>query len=473
MKNIISGFVAVVMTIATSQAQVKISDNAATFNDVDTNSILELESVTKGFLPPRLALNSLSSAAPLSGSITTSMLVYSLGGAVPDGYYYWDGTAWLPFGSLTATRDNYVLVKSVADLPAPVAGVITLGAGILYEVNGTITLADKISLNRCTLFGRDAPNDKLIYTGTAELFTGANGGNIRMLTITAPAGKVFNINAGGSATANLIVRDCFIAGSSSVGTVQGFGGYVYFGVVAFIANTNGITYQACNYVSINGVDWNSSNTNTYETFTGAFNAIQVHRGLRYVNSGNTGLRISGITSITSGSIKTALFFGTGTLVSGVFTNGWEVESIGLNTEKDDVAGGNVYIKTPALTNIVTVNVPVKIAGTTTSTGLFRVTSPSNNRLTYTGAKTEEFQVICSVTATALSNNKSFSVHIFKNGIRLPQSTQSLKLPSGVAAGSITLSCIVNLVPNDYVEVWVENNSDNTDITFENLNLSIH
>jgi hypothetical protein len=75
----------------TTMSQVKIGDNPATIN---SNSVLELESTNKGFLPPRIALNDQSSIAPLTGTVTAGMLVYSSGGTLADGYYYWNGTAW-------------------------------------------------------------------------------------------------------------------------------------------------------------------------------------------------------------------------------------------------------------------------------------------------------------------------------------------------------------------------------------------
>jgi len=75
-----------------AQAQVKIGNNPATIN---SNSLLELESTNKGFLPPRVALNSTSSVSPLTGTVPAGMLVFSTGGTLTDGYYYWNGTGWV------------------------------------------------------------------------------------------------------------------------------------------------------------------------------------------------------------------------------------------------------------------------------------------------------------------------------------------------------------------------------------------
>ena len=76
----------------TGQGQVKIGNNP---NTINANSLLELESTNKGFLPPRVALNSLSSVSPLSGTVPTGMLVFSSGGTLMDGYYYWNGSVWV------------------------------------------------------------------------------------------------------------------------------------------------------------------------------------------------------------------------------------------------------------------------------------------------------------------------------------------------------------------------------------------
>lgn len=458
---------AVIANIGQLSAQVKIGDNPTTIN---ANSMLELESTNKGFLPPRLPLNDVNSYSPLTSAITEGMLVYSLGGTLPDGYYFWNGSRW---EALDSKRDNYVLVKSAADLPAASGGVITLTAGVEYEINGTITLSDEINLNGCTIRGDDAANDKLVYTGSGELFTGTKTGNIRYLTLTAASGSAFNINAGGTAQ-NMLVQNCYFLGCSSVGTIQGVGGTVFFATVAYFLNTNGIVFQNDNNVVLNNSLWDISNHNVYEKFIGTFNVIQILGGDRLASSTNTAtaLHISGITGVVVGSVKVVMFVGTGTFLTGTFSNAWEVESTGLTTEKDGVAGGNMYVTSAAVTTFAAMNTPVKVAGTTTSASLFRMTSPSANRLVYTGAKSRSFHVTCSLTATQPSSSKFFSFYIAKNGVVLPESRQEIKIVNSSDQGPVTLSCRVTMAPNDYIELWVENEAATTDITVQTMNLSI-
>jgi hypothetical protein len=372
-------------------------------------------------------------------------------------------------------RTNHVLVRSAADLPAASGGIITLVAGTLYEVNGTIVLTNKINLNGCYLVGRDANNDKLIYTpGTGELFTGNKGGTIRVVTLVAntTGAKLFNLDMG--ATENLIVRDAIIANCKDVGLVKG--GYItFFSVINYAGNTNGITYQDNANLLLDNTAWFPTNSGTFEKLTGSFDIIEKLGGFSQPMLGTSGVAvdITGITTINEGAtLKNTAFMGTGTRISGSFSKKWEVESPGIATEKDDVSTGNLYLSSITNTTFSGVDVPTKVLGTTVAASLFRVTSPSSNRLTYDGTKSKRFQVIASLSVTAQAANKYFSFYVVKNGVILPESKQAMRLSSGVDKGSVTLSCTILLTANDYVEIWAENNSDNSYVTIETLNLAI-
>ena len=111
MKKLLSS-VCLLVTFFT-QAQVKIGSNP---NTIDANSLLELESSNKGFLPPRVAINDVTLVAPLTGTVPAGMLVYSTGGSVTNGYYYWDGTEWKRLyngkRNLVAKTTTVTLLKS-------------------------------------------------------------------------------------------------------------------------------------------------------------------------------------------------------------------------------------------------------------------------------------------------------------------------------------------------------------------------
>jgi len=464
---------AIVCSVITANAQIKIGDNP---NTINANSLLEMESTNKGLLAPRVALSDVNSVSPLTGTVPAGMIVYSTGGTVTDGFYFWSGSKWLAVQSSADTRNNYVLVKSAADLPAPVGGIITLTAGTTYEVNGTITLTSKINLNGCYLVGADATNDKLVYTpATGEMFTGTKGGSVKTLTLTAgtTGAKLFNVDM--AATETLLMRDCNVIGCKDIGLVKG-GNVVFFSVINYVGNTNGITYQNNNTLLLDNTAWFSNNGGTFEKFVGTFNLIEKLGGFGQPMSTNsaTALDVSGITSIVeAGNLKNTAFIGTGTKVTGTFSKKWEVEAAGLNTEKDATATGTLYVSSAANTVIAATNTPVKIAGTTTATELARFTSPMSNRLVYDGTKTRTFIVTAAISASGTSGSNVYSFYIFKDGAEITASRQRTKVSSTVGdVQIITIVCTVTLSPGDYVEVWTENNTSAVDLNVQNMTLSI-
>lgn len=387
-----------------------------------------------------------------------------------------DGSNWNIISSgIVKARNNFVLVQSTADLPAPVSGVITLVAGTTYEINGTIMLTSKINLNGCYLIGKDANNDKLIYTpASGELFTGTKGGTIKTLTLAAitTGAKLFNLDL--ASTENLVFRDNVIANCKDVGLVKG-GYIVFFSVVNYSANTSGITYQDVNHLLLDNTAWFSTNSNTFEKLVGTFSMIEKLGGFSHGSTANSAiaLDVAGIVNITdAATFKNTAMMGTGTRVNGTFSGKWEVECPGITTEKDDVATGNLYLTSAAATTFSAVNTPTKVLCTTTGVGFFRVSSSTSNRLVYDGIKTRRFSVVASVSVTSQSANKYFSFYIYKNGVKLPESEQAMRLSTGVDKGSLTITCTVQLSTNDYVEIWAANTSDASSMTVETMNLTI-
>jgi hypothetical protein len=85
----------------TATAQVKVGDNVTTLN---SNSLLELESTTKGLLFPRVALTGTTAFAPLAAHVA-GMTVYNTATAsdVTPGLYTNSGSAWVKLGGSTST----------------------------------------------------------------------------------------------------------------------------------------------------------------------------------------------------------------------------------------------------------------------------------------------------------------------------------------------------------------------------------
>jgi hypothetical protein len=166
-----------------SKGQVKIGNNPATIN---SNSLLELESTDKGFLPPRVALNSISSVSPLTATVPAGMLVFSSGGTLTDGYYYWSSTEWKRLGngdknmvSKTATAtltktENFVLASNDITLTLPAVTAADNGMEMTIKNMGIHTdLVTVIGSGGATIDGL-ADSKLTRYMGETFVVSGTN-----------------------------------------------------------------------------------------------------------------------------------------------------------------------------------------------------------------------------------------------------------------------------------------------------------
>lgn len=254
-------------------------------------------------------------------------------------------------------------------------------------------------------------------------------------------------------------------------------------IIQFVGNTSGVTYNNISRLLISNIGWDSNNSGTYETFTGTFDLIQKIGGYSNTLAGKTAMRVTGITAINGDAIlKDVVFYGGGTNVVGTspytgynFTKKWIVSSPGIPVETDDVAAGNIYITSSATTNFSASGAAgrVKIAGTTASTELFRTSSPVSNRLIYDGSKTRKVSINASFTADAVGNNKFFTFFIAKNGVILTPTTISTKVIGGGDIRALSFTGTTTMAPNDYIEVWAQNDSDTSGLIVPFLNLLIN
>jgi hypothetical protein len=96
---------------------------------------------------------------------------------------------------------------------------------------------------------------------------------------------------------------------------------------------------------------------------------------------------------------------------------------------------------------------------------------TNNRVTYTGTTSKVFQIEGIVSVSA-GNNEQIHASFFKNNSLYPCSEQSTVTSSGGKSTALPFHCIVELQTNDYIEVFVKNQSNTTNITLDNVNVIV-
>lgn len=454
----------------------------------DASSILDISSTSQGLLTPRMTTTQRTAIlTPADGLIVYDTELKS--------FYHYNSTAisWNRMSSDANGRLKFKRIKSTDVLATVLAAEKAAGGGskylldayTLYEINGTINVDFPIELNNAYLAGLDSGEDKLVKA-SGDLFTGTTGGSIRVLTLTASAGKVFNITGGG--TQNLVFRDAIVASSSNVGIIDGFS-LVFISIVQFAGNTTGIVYKDISKLLITNVGWFGNNSGTYEKFLGTFGLVEKTGGFSEVVGANIGLDVFANPTINGDAVVRDVVF-TGTLTTGKyvkgydpsiytgynFNNKWAVNCSGIPVEGDVVATGDVNLDYPVGFGATTVvsTTPVKLAGNTTSTNLFRFsTGGTDNKLIYLGSKRRYFR-----TAATFSFRSSVSVagvfvfYLAKNGTIINQS----KVYCGVASNDVDAATILSTVEmssNDYLEVWVSRYSGTGDVLAVSMNLVVN
>lgn len=437
------------------------------------SSVLDVTSTTQGLLTPRMTTAQRNAIVlPADG-----LMVYDTD---LKAFYYYNAAipSWLPISTQADGRLKFKRIRSTDNVATILAAEKVAGSNAkylldtntYYEINGTVTFDLPIDLNGAYISGVDTNEDRLVRAG--NLFEGATGGSIRSLTLQATAGgSVFNIS--GNATQNLIFRDCVVASSSSVGSIRGLG-LVFVSIVQYAGNAAGVVYENISKLLISNAGWFGNNSGTYEKLTGTFDLVQKQGGFTEVVGTNIGFDVSDNPTINSDAVLETVVF-TGTLSSGKYVNGyttgsysgynfnnsWTVRCAGIPTETDAGAVGELAVDYAVglgiNTNFSSINPSniVKLAAASTSTNLFRFsTGGQSNRLVYLGRRKRFFQVSGSISFQ-VSNPGTYIIYIAKNGSVL---SQYKIYGRGLVVSDIVvlpLSALVEMSPNDFVEVYVQ------------------
>ncbi|VXB17731.1 conserved hypothetical protein [Flavobacterium sp. 9AF] len=433
----------------------------------DASSMLDITSTTKGLLIPRMTTAQKTAiVSPANGLIVfdTNLKEYS----------YYDLTA-LSWVNLERGRSKFKRIKSTDVLATVLATELAAGGGTkylldsqtLYEINGTVMVDLPIELNNAYLVGLDSGDDKLVKL-TGDLFTGSTGGAIKVLTLVASTGNIFNINGGG--TQNLIFRDMIIANSANVGVLENFS-LVFSSIVQYSGNTNGIIYRSISKLLLDSQGWFANNTGIYEKFEGSFGSIQKQGGFSDVFGAAIGFDVSANPALSiSGSLDGVNFAGTlttgkyvnpytvGSYTGFNFDNKWDVNCTGIPFETDRTAVGDINFDYPVGSGVsTTVSAsPAKLAGVSTSDNLFRFSrGGADNRLQYLGNKKRFFKINGAISFQASTNGIVYILYIAKNGTVINKSKVYIKANSTTDILAVPLNTITELSPNDYVEVFAE------------------
>jgi hypothetical protein len=377
---------------------------------------------------------------------------------------------------LLKSEPEFVFVKDKSDLPLAVGGVIHL------EDNATYFFITEVDLTgdrlvggvNTTILGGSSENCRIKSTGlTDALITSQYSLPIRGITIEASlaldldgdgvntALDWFGVNFTDCAVvgtvkdySNFIMTDCAFLNSSGL-TLDGTIGTVGFGTCLFDGNTGGTIITIPSTATI---------SRRFRVIYSSFIA----------GSGETALNVSTSASIPAEGyiLDTCNFAGGGTYTAGVQVNDNKARHTECRGVPNSASIGYYTMNGNAVaSDVITQGVAVKVAGTTTAQGITQRFTHTNNRLTYSGALTRNFRVSGVLSFTSGANDK-IGVYVAKNGTPIANSEIYSTANTAGRSENVTAQALVELATNDYVEIWVENDTDTDDITVSDLSVII-
>lgn len=297
-----------------------------------------------------------------------------------------------------------------------------------------------------------------------------------MRGITIEANVALNLDATGNANQALDWFGVNFTDCATIGTVKNYGNFI--ATDCAVLNSQGWTFDGTiGTVGFSQCIFDCSDAGTVFIFP---STLTITRRIRFnscpfvVLAGETGINLSTSATIPVEGYRCHFgdFSGGGTYLTGVLST----DNKALFTETKGVANsasiGSFYMFNNAtLTNIVTQGVAVKVAGTTTSGSLAQKFTFADNRATYLGAITRDFKVTAVATIEAASPNKQIGLYVY-NGALVTESEQYVTTNNSNRAEAVTIQAVVDLSTNDFIEIWVENDTDATDVTVSYLNVII-
>lgn len=374
-------------------------------------------------------------------------------------------------------------INAFDDLPAPSGGVITLAADMQYTFENDIDIGtNRFVLNDNTVVnGLDEHVVSITYTGTGNMFTSVNATcRLKNIGIFCVNGTVIDASDTGPLTThfffmfNVIVWEC-----ANVGSFTNLG-LVSVVIVRFDNITNNgmvLTGTFGNLVAnfLLGV----INSGIFiDLGIATFNGVDLVQFAIITASGTTA--ISGATDSANiapgglGSIRFGKFVGIGTDLVGLSVEDALWEFLG-NDDIADTRPDGLLSQTANVTAtvITTTSTPVLLAGTWTIIRTSQFTGTAAGRLTYNGGKPITVPVTVATTGASVSGvNKDVRFYIGLNGVVITQSRVKANFSAGDTKNQ-TIIWQLEMQPNDYIEVFLENITDTINIIIEDTKLRIN
>jgi hypothetical protein len=384
-------------------------------------------------------------------------------------------------GAIEGSVDKLFFVSSLLDLPVDVSGVITLEADAAYYFTKEVDLlgARLVGLSNTAILGSSSENSIIKSTGLAPgtaVFSSQYTTPIRHVAFKDVDTAIY-INGIDSSVA-LDWTGVNFVNVPNVGTFDG-GGNIIFSKGAFLNSKNMIITGTWATVGFDASLFSGDGSAGDLILLDA--SCIITRRFRTIYSAvisfglTTGINVTGSATIpVEGFIlETVSFSGGGTYLPGIIGSSLYALFTNCSGIVNSYEISNYYMSgNVSVTDIVSAGVAVKVNGATDSNPLTQKFINTDNRATYSGGITRIFNVTVVLSVTSTSSNDQVGFYVSKNGALLPESEIYVTTNVNSRAENVVIHAITELSTNDYIEVWVENSSDSSDLTVSNMNVQL-
>jgi len=370
-----------------------------------------------------------------------------------------------------------VAVNQESDLPTPSVGVIQGEDDTVYIISNSFSSANEFHFgdnSSVVSYSKESPT--WTYTGGGTMFTGLNVSvAINNLKYDCPNGQAHDFSeTGGGNTKSVNISNSRLISCVDYGTFDSLFFAVIFNSDCFSNTTTGPIFLGTGWalISMNrfalsslsatyvGVDLGASTSDAIELtdllVSGPLGAIGV-----------TGLVSSG--NITSGNLATI----EGCNFGGAITPITNIDAVtdlrwasrdndGIGNSRDDSL---ISIQSNASETVIAISgTPVKMVGTWTDEGSSRFTvTVVGGRMTFNGERPMRLPINATISILgAAGGDKQVSAYLAINGSTVA-ATKIETTASSSKAGTVNLLWQHDFQTNDYIEIFLANESDTVNL----------
>ncbi len=361
-----------------------------------------------------------------------------------------------------------VVVNDIGDLPTPIGGVITLADDTQYLFNNDVDVGvNRFVLgNNCVIDGADNIVITLSHSGSGIMFTSVDKSwTIRNMTISCASGAFVDFD--GTGTEIFQLKNSVII-VDTLGTIDDFNG-IHIDDTQFQVTTDGFLFGGTNGVILIESTLSTIAAGTlYDLGTATFDGFSITESFTTLNGTSVFLdgaaSSANITADNLASVHNCRFFGAGTPLQtiGVADIRWNfaVNDDIPDTNKDCLMS---QVGNAVETVISVASTPVKLLGAWTEEDAFFFSTDATGKMTYVGEKDIEINVDMSFSAAPVSgSNKAVNFYVALNSSVISNSESFNNLSAGDPSRT-TLIWRLSLTKDDFVEAFVENDTDTVNI----------